>query len=73
MFKTVDADESSTLTADEVVQLNDVLCRKYERFGAGSLEYSESKFYTILHASLLHENPPLQGSRKPKISQSRPI
>ena len=46
LFKTVDVDESSTLTADEVVQLNDVLCKKYQRFGAGSLEFTESKFYS---------------------------
>ena len=43
LFKTVDADESSTLTANEVLSLNDVLCKKYHRFGAGSLDYSESK------------------------------
>ena len=52
LFKTVDVDESSTLTADEVVQLNDVLCKKYQRFGAGSLEFTESKFYSYMYPSI---------------------
>ena len=54
MFKKVDADESSTLTADEVLALNDVLCKKYERFGSASMEYKESEFVLQCTCLLIH-------------------